>query len=806
MMKNTIPVNYTLINGARHRATYAATVHGILGDKAPPVVSKGSSFYNVDRWTLRFFVGEMCKWAHTNPGCIPSRDNITEWCDAANTQYIKYREIVIAHTPDMLNMSTALALTGGAVHEALHTQYSLRASLDVDEMCALILPRWALVPNWAPLYKLIQDWSNIIEDIRIERNGRKDFPGTEEKLFHLQNFILDMEARGMADIRAHDEKKKKKDKDKPTQRSTIGIISAAFRDRGLEYQTEAQVEAWAGYVQENPEAVDFVMKGPLRPILDKTMALGADNAKGCLELALDAMVELVKASHTQDNEDESEAKDGQPGDGKIECPSCGAPGHKLVVRPVADGKGGKVKGKGLCTCTVCGWQQEVDIKKNSTRNALKDAAKEPGPKFEGFDPEDLDEGDGGGEGDESKGKEGQGKPSDKTGPTKTGGTKGATGHANGDGYAYGEQDDVGDHAGNDWTKVAEEALEGAKEGAGVLDNNAALAQAVQNVRHEEDRKLLTDEQVWRPFDPSIDVVNLVRPSRQGVEKDTAQAKFLLGSVMEECSYLRARLATIMRALEQTDTLHGVPLGEELSEQYFVDTALDLRAHTEPKRAFYMTEERIDLSMAVAVVVDQSSSMAGWLQEATKILMALTEPLDRLGIPVLCCGFRDGRMGNHSPENSLEAGHYHRFSGKVYDVFKLFDERFAAVIHRFANTRAEASTPMADGIQFGLNALMYRKEAHRVLFVITDGYETEASAVINWQLRVARDAGIHIIGVGLGPGASYVKTRFPDHVHDDKLSAIPKKIVQKLNDLVDVRALKRGRMIKTDAKIKDPWQA
>jgi hypothetical protein len=61
------------------------------------------------------------------------------------------------------------------------------------------------------------------------------------------------------------------------------------------------------------------------------------------------------------DEESDQAKDGKPGDGKQKCPKCGASAGKLKVRPKSDGKGGKVKGKGIVTCTVCGFQAEVDI-------------------------------------------------------------------------------------------------------------------------------------------------------------------------------------------------------------------------------------------------------------------------------------------------------------------------------------------------------------------------------------------------------------------------------------------------------------
>jgi len=48
------------IRGERLRQQYQQAVVALCGRDAPPVVSKGSRFYNVDRWTGRVLVKQMC--------------------------------------------------------------------------------------------------------------------------------------------------------------------------------------------------------------------------------------------------------------------------------------------------------------------------------------------------------------------------------------------------------------------------------------------------------------------------------------------------------------------------------------------------------------------------------------------------------------------------------------------------------------------------------------------------------------------------------------------------------------------------
>ena len=70
------------IRGSRHKQTYKTAVESILSEHTEPtprILSRGSLFYNVDRWTLRVFTMHMCKWAHENPSCVPTRDVIEMW-------------------------------------------------------------------------------------------------------------------------------------------------------------------------------------------------------------------------------------------------------------------------------------------------------------------------------------------------------------------------------------------------------------------------------------------------------------------------------------------------------------------------------------------------------------------------------------------------------------------------------------------------------------------------------------------------------------------------------------------------------
>jgi cobalamin biosynthesis protein CobT len=209
------------------------------------------------------------------------------------------------------------------------------------------------------------------------------------------------------------------------------------------------------------------------------------------------------------------------------------------------------------------------------------------------------------------------------------------------------------------------------------------------------------------------------------------------------------------------------------------------------------DEQLDFSVAVAVEIDESRSMRTRKRDATRMMAAVVEPLDQLGAAVMAAGFRNGTLVDNPATLPIEdIGGCHRIHGVHHDVFKTWSEPFRVARHRFANVVAEGSTPMADGIQFALDEISDRPEGFRFVIVITDGAPNAGhAAVIKRQERLAEEAGIHIIGVGVGSRSHRVKNIFKDFVHAPVFSEAPKKLIAKLNDIVDHKILaRRGRRI------------
>ena len=295
-MRRKIRTEPAPLMGQKWRATHQATIDSILGAKVRRVTSRGSQFYNKDNWTARTFGACLCEWAELNPGMIPTRYDVEGWVAKANrvTVWGHQKQIVIAQTPDELPKWLAFALVGGGYHEAWHTKYSRLAPITIEEVWPKVERLFRLIPyepqkgkpGWKGLTGALLTWSNIVEDIRIERVGCQEFPGTPQKMEALQDLILKQEREG---------REAAEHRGLPTD-GAQAVVMGTFRDLGLGYQTPSQKEALRGYEERNPKAWLFVTEGPLRPFLDRAIALGGEDDLESLWLAMEIVAAIAEAS------------------------------------------------------------------------------------------------------------------------------------------------------------------------------------------------------------------------------------------------------------------------------------------------------------------------------------------------------------------------------------------------------------------------------------------------------------------------------------------------------------------------------
>ena len=683
-----------------HRATHQDAVDSILIPLGlrRKVKSQGEVFRNFDRWTLNCFAGAMLEWARMNPGRFPTRKLVRGWVEKVNKSTLAeiakqiYGDdiderlvepcIVIAATPNVLTRRLALALRGGAFHEALHTAYDIRNDITFEEVWPLVEANWGLVDDWSKYADTVFYWMNEFADVKNEQRGIIEYPGIEKALMAVHDYRLEKEFDEIDKLKA-------KGTYKPNSHS---FAVKAFRHYAFGYKTEIQKQAVKFAYEEDPMAVAYVTHGP--------------------------MAQFVQAARSQWD---------MPRTAKLE----------LAMQVVASFRNqGMIKPDGILAEML---RREKD---KLTWGHCR-----------------IGQGGGGG---------------GIMIPGPGGGGKGAGWGPTG-------------------SSIAEDALKPPQH----LTTIDAVMVGVKNQMGSSQT----------PMSYDFDRVYIVPPSSGGISHDRQIALDLTRAVRKDITFYRSRLRTLVKAQEVTGEHHGLPDGQDISDECLVDTRIEIMDGCYPTGAFFDEDEQIDVSTAVYMLMDMSSSM--WDQKigACKIALSVVEATSDLGCPTMASGFYsidgDAKMQQrwvdsfhgHPAEGDekLHEKHYRPW-GVRHEVFKTWDEKQHHIRWRFANYRSSGGTPMADGIQFALNALMERREGHRILFVNTDGMPDPGTMdMIKDLLALAERLGIIVVGVGFGYQAKYVEGLFPDHVWDGDIEVVPRKLIAKLNKLMDFRGtLVRGR--------------
>jgi hypothetical protein len=882
--------------GHRYWKTIQGSVDAILSPMGIKrrVVSMGTSFVNYDAWTWLAFCDGLCAHLATYPDRGPSAAELKAIMHQANAFRCRDPHIQVAKMPARVTHRVALAITGGGYHEAWHTKYSKRDAVRLSEVQPIVDMIDEVVLGGGQfdvkMRGLLSTLNHLIEDIRIERRGNEDFPGAEQPMRDLQDFILDLEAKGRA--------KGAKIKNITVSTNARSILLCALRDLGLGYNTHKSRAALDYYKATAPGAVALLAPGGiLAPFLHEAKTLSAEDKTGSLRVAMKIVIALWRAAQAD------EAEEGEKP--KLQCPNCGAGPSELIIRSVRDSSGVKIHGRAEMECKACGFKHQFNLPDNSL-NLQKQPDPDPNaeqPEIEDLDCDDVGNGsDGFGlddrerardakhdgdrsgserkepEREESEGagedarsdrkekekaseedKEEAGKEDVSEGGVassgggheeldedaliaieemlgdaesgllgKMGEDQPKDGKTKGQGQATAGSTLEWHGADGDWEMSAEEFLVragGHSGGAGgvfdlgqdpdsimerveqifagtevdgTLNNMSGLEAALGVENRLEVRDMVRGEMAWSPYNPMVDEARIVRSTHQ--DRDQKRANDMLAQVRDTVAFLRARLRNIVRAQEMVSTTHGVRRGRKISNRRLTDTAIELRGNENPSRPYQVTDTSVDTSVALCLVLDESGSMYSQLYQVAQAMMIMADCVESIGGKTMALGVRDGKDASYTGPDRYD-GTYHRVHGVRYDIFKTWEETFVNAKWRFAHTQADGGTPLADGIQFGLTALNERREAHRILWVLTDGCPNSPhEKVIARQIRLATAAGIHIIGNGIGNEGQYVTKLFPNHVWVKAVRDLPQPVVAKLNELCDFVGRYRGRKAKLDGSV------
>lgn len=232
-----------------YEETYRSSIYSILGDQTPVTELSGNMFLNQNRWTAQIFLGKLYQWMLDHASNIPCKSTIQSLVESSNEVVVEPK-IIMPVMPQEVDTRLSMALTGGAYHESWHTIYTCKRPLSREEVYDIVEPRLSKAKHPRTVIKIAQDWMNLIEDVRIERLGVKEYPGTWVKMNDLTDYIISRELHNV-----------------DYEENLVNIVARVFREYGLGYSTIITRSALSLYEKVDPETVDFVVNGPLRPHL-----------------------------------------------------------------------------------------------------------------------------------------------------------------------------------------------------------------------------------------------------------------------------------------------------------------------------------------------------------------------------------------------------------------------------------------------------------------------------------------------------------------------------------------------------------
>ena len=260
---------------------------------------------------------------------------------------------------------------------------------------------------------------------------------------------------------------------------------------------------------------------------------------------------------------------------------------------------------------------------------------------------------------------------------------------------------------------------------------------------------------------------------------------LWAEVQREAGYLLTRLLYLMQ--EQAYLRYG---------GHYRSGKLEMNRLWKQRRGDHRLFQRVveggRQQVAVSLLVDESASMGGqqkW-RTAAKAAVLLGEALSRIGVPFEIIGFT---TAGFEAQAAMRLGLTPAFRYRSmrctpleHRIYKSFDEPFRFVRTRLAGIQARHNNWDEEHLQFAHHRLSQRREANRVLIVLSDGQPNGNADQLIAAVRRLERQGTTVIGIGVG--ADFVRQIYRDSLVVGDF----RQLAQELIGILMARLVQSGR--------------
>lgn len=714
------------------------------------VLARGNQFCTFDRFTLLMLFMKTLDWYAKNGDVDLTEEVFRGLVETVNKTSMRdilseaeglcYNDahILVPEIWETPPFFFRTVIQAGGIHEAWHTLYTERKDLPVDKTVARYFPKLPKRVFVSPISMgFLKTLWNVLEDAMIERCGIEKDPSMRPLMCTILDHILEEESFGR--LR----------KNITSSSAFIGTL----RDLARGYNIQRCRTALAERKRSFPKVVDMFKttpgeEGAMADFIKRARVL--KSSWEVVDLFLDIWEVLRESAASSSGQKSQEGQQGQQGQqGQSGKGSQGADGGE------SQEGGGSSSGK----------QQKGKSKGSKNSKGGR-----------GRHQENTSSQSGGGAGGSRSEQEGDqnSKDSSAGGSSQGEGLEDELNQAAGAEGGEGEGED-GPPLDQDMSAedLSRDILESPKEWMSytIQDLVEKIAEEIQ--KNRPPYELQKGEARWNPSSVTDDKIVVVPAGNKDATANRIEA------IRQVVGALRAQLRVLFISQRVPGRVDGLPKGKTISSRFLAETAAMLRAKEIPTRAFRQNFPVQKQDVAIALCTDESGSMYSVRELLLQAFVAIAESMSVLGQSLFAFGIRDGSSRQRSPDREGS----HRSHPVEYAIYQKWRDPFPVVLSRFDSMKPDGSTPLGDGVHFGVEILRPRPETFRLLFVLTDGEPNHGHApVIRHECRLAKQAGIRVIGVGIGTDTPSIPKLFDDHVLIPDIRDLPTKLMGKLYEI------------------------